>query len=99
MQRIAGNGGRIGGLLDEIGDHAGAVHRHHAKFAGFHPRNHQTANGDIRARVYMLLKHALIIHLVDMIARQNDHVFGRVAGDDIDILINRVGGAFIPHQF
>ena len=46
--------------------------------------------------VDVLLQHQLIIHLVDVIARQDDHIFGSVALDDVDILEHRVGGAFIP---
>ena len=46
--------------------------------------------------VHMLLQHELVVHFIDVIARQHDDVFGVVALDDVDVLINRVGGAEIP---
>ena len=45
----------------------------------------------------MLLEHFLVVHLVDMIAGEHHHVLRRVALDDVDVLIDRVGSAEIPH--
>ena len=47
----------------------------------------------------MLLQHQLIVHLVDVIARQDDHIFGAMAFDDVDVLEDGVGGAFVPLVF
>ena len=38
----------------------------------------------------------LVVHLVDMVAGQDDHVFGPVGLDDVDVLVDRVGGALVP---
>ena len=46
----------------------------------------------------MLLEHQLVIHLVDMIPRQNQHELRRIAFDDVDVLEDGVGGAFVPLQ-
>ncbi len=47
----------------------------------------------------MLLQHQFVVHLVDVVAGQDDHVFRRVALDDVDVLEHGVGGAFIPLRF
>ena len=40
--------------------------------------------------------HRAIVHLVDMIAGQDQHIFGIMYTDDIQILVHRIGGAFVP---
>ena len=44
----------------------------------------------------MMVHHFVIVHFVDMVAGQNNHVFGIESVDKFDILINRVCGAFVP---
>ena len=45
----------------------------------------------------MLLEHELIVHLVDVIARQDDDVLRAVALNDVDILEYRIGRSLVPH--
>ena len=73
---VAGHRGRIGGLLDEIDDPVVLVDMHHAERDRLHPRHLHAGDGDVGAAVAMLLEHDLIIHLVDVIARQDHHKFG-----------------------
>ena len=72
---------------------------HDAEAAGFLHRHLHATDSDVRAAVDMLLEHQFIIHLVHMVARQDDHIFRRIAFDDVDILEDRVGRAFIPLAF
>ena len=44
----------------------------------------------------MLLQHRLVVHLVDVIAGEQDDEAGGVALDDVDVLVDGVGGAGIP---
>ena len=44
----------------------------------------------------MLHKHRLVIHLVDVIAREDHEVLRSVAVDDVDVLEHRVGRAGVP---
>src|SRR5713226_9969818 len=44
----------------------------------------------------MLLEHDLVIHLVDVITRKNDHIFGRVVGNNVDILEHSVRRSHVP---
>ena len=46
----------------------------------------------------VLLQHLFVVHLVDMVAGEDDHELRRVALDDVDVLIDRVGRAEIPHR-
>ena len=88
--------GGLGQLLDKTDDAAVSVHRHHAEAAGLLAGHFQAGDRDIGALVAMLAQHQLIIHFVDMVARQDDHIFRSMAFDDVDILEHRIGGAFIP---
>ena len=56
-------------------------------------RHLEAADGDVGACVDVLLEHQLVVHLVDVVAGQDDDVFGRVALDDVDVLVDGVGGA------
>ena len=47
----------------------------------------------------MLLQHQLVVHLVDVIARQDHHELGIVRLDDIDVLKHGVGRAIVPLRF
>ena len=44
----------------------------------------------------MEIHHRFVIHFVDMVARQHDHVFGLFAFDGVDVLVNRVSSALVP---
>ena len=44
----------------------------------------------------MLAQHQLVIHFVNMVASQNDHILNAVAVDDVDILGHRISRALIP---
>ena len=66
------------------------------KPVGFHARHFEAADRDVGAGVDVLAQHQLVVHLVDVVAGQDDHVFGPVALDDVDVLVDRVGGALVP---
>jgi len=95
----AGDGGGIGGLLDEVDDPVGLVDVHDAEGGRLHPRHLDAGDGHVRTAVAVLLEHDLVVHLVDVVARQDDHEFGTVALDDVDVLEDGVGGALVPLGF
>ena len=64
--------------------------------AGILDRHGQAAHRHIGPAVDMLLQHDLVVHLVDMVARKDDHVFHAIAVDDVDVLGHSVGGAQVP---
>ena len=44
----------------------------------------------------MVLQHLLIVHLIDVVAGQDEDVVGVVQGDKADVLIDGVGGTLVP---
>ncbi len=45
------------------------------------------------------LQHRLVVHLVDVVAAENDDVVRAVALDDVDVLVHGIGGAGVPFGF
>ena len=71
---------------------------HDAEIARLRQRRLEAAHRHVGVRLDVLLQHLLVVHLVDMVAGQHDHVQRRVALDDVDVLIDGVGGAEIPDR-
>ena len=44
----------------------------------------------------MLLQHQPVVHLVDVVAGQDEDVLGLLAANGVDVLIDGVGGAQVP---
>ena len=44
----------------------------------------------------MLHEHLVVIHLVDVIAREDEHVFRFIHVDEIYVVIDRISGSFVP---
>src|SRR5207245_5029696 len=53
-------------------------------------------DGNIGAGVHVLLEHLGVIHLVDVIAGENENEFGALAANGINVLVHGVGGTLIP---
>ena len=63
---------------------------------GFRGVGFDGGHGDVGAGIDVLLEHLAVVHLVDVIAGENDDVGGTLAADGINILVDGVGGAEIP---
>ena len=72
------------------------VDMHDAEAGRLHARHLEAADGHVGAGVDVLLEHQLVVHLVDVVAGEDDHELGAVALDDVDVLEDRVGGAGVP---
>ncbi len=96
MSGLSGMPGGSLGFSEEGNDAVLFVDMHDAEAGGLHARHLEAADGDIGAGVGVLLEHQLVVHLVDVIAGQHDDVLGRVAADDVEVLVNRVRGAGVP---
>ena len=97
--RIAGNGRGISGLFEEGGNPIIAVHRHDAERCRFGARNCQTADRHVCIGGHMGLQHDLVIHFVDVIPSEDQHVIHVVAVHDIYVLGDGIGSAEIPFVF
>ena len=69
---------------------------HDAEGRGFVQADFQAADRHVGVLLDVLHQHRLVVHLVDVIAGQDDEVFGRVALDDVDVLVDRVGRPRVP---
>ena len=49
-----------------------------------------------RAHLLVVLEHSRIIHLIDMVARENQHIIRVVAVDEVHVLVNGVRRALVP---
>ena len=96
MLGVARDARRVLGLLQERDDPVLLVDMHHAEARGLHARHLEAADGHVGAGIDVLLQHQAVVHLVDMVAGQDDHELGPVGLDDVDVLVDRVGGALVP---
>src|SRR5262245_15383777 len=94
--RIAGNGFGIGDLLLEADDPLIGVDFHDAELPGGDGIDAQGPDGNVGADVQVVLDHRLVIHLVDMVAGEDDDIFGALFFQNVDVLIDGVGRAGIP---
>ncbi len=53
-------------------------------------------DGDVGAGVRVLLLHAGVVHLVDVVAGEDEDVLGLLGADGVDVLEDGVGGALVP---
>jgi hypothetical protein len=59
-------------------------------------RDGQRGDGDIGTGVAVLLLHQGVVHLVDVVAGEDEDVLGFFRADGVDVLIDGVGCALIP---
>ena len=72
------------------------VDRDDAESAALLDRHLDRRERDIGAVVDVRLQHPAVIHLVDVIAGQDDHVARVFAHDGVQVLVDGVGGALVP---
>jgi hypothetical protein len=90
------HGRRLGRLLDEGTDAQVLVDPHHAKTDGVLQRHLETAHRDIRPACHVRRQHGAVIHLVDVVAGQDQHVLGVVRRDDVEVLPHGIRRAGVP---
>ena len=83
-------------LFNKRADEIVGVDMHDPERGRLAERNLEAADGHVGGLLHMLREHLFVVHLVDVIARQDDDVFRRVALDDVDVLIDRVRRPGVP---
>ena len=68
----------------------------HAERLGLIGRHLDTADRQFSFRLDMRGQHLGIVHRIDMIAAQNQHIVRFVSVDDIQVLVDRIGGTLVP---
>ncbi|MND93382.1 hypothetical protein D3C80_855680 [compost metagenome] len=96
---IAGNARWDLRLFDELYHAVLVVDGHHAELAGIGNRHVDAGHRHVGALAGMGGQHAPIVHLVDVVAGDDQHVLGVAAVDEVQVLVNRIGGALVPLGF
>jgi hypothetical protein len=69
---------------------------HDAELPRVAERHGDAADGQVGVRLEVGADHLAVVHLVDMVAGQNQDVPRLLLLDRVDVLINGVGGALVP---
>ncbi len=72
------------------------VDLHHAELIALFQVDGNAADGAVRVVIDVILHDLRVIHLVDVVSGQNQHVIGTCLFDRIDVLVDGVGRALIP---
>ena len=96
MSGLPGMPGGSVGFSRNDDDPVVLVDMHDAEAGGLHARHLEAADGDVGAGSTCCCSIRLVVHLVDVVAGQDDHELGPVGLDDVDVLVDRVGGALVP---
>ena len=87
---------RILRLLFKLLDLPAVIRNHDSETARLFHRNRHRRDGNIRFVRLVVIQHHFIIHLVDMVARQNQHIIRIIRLHIIHILIDRIRRSRIP---
>jgi hypothetical protein len=87
---------RILRLLVEAQHAVRFIDRQHAEFLRAVQRHLNDADRDVRLLLDVQADHRAVVHLVDVVARENQHVQRPMCADDLHVLPQRVGRALVP---
>ena len=93
---LAGNGRRAGRLFQEAAHAHVLVHAHHAEAARFLYRHVDAADRHVGLLGDVVGEHVPVVHLVDVVAGQDQDVLRVVALEDVHVLVDGIRGALIP---
>ena len=83
----------MGGLFLKLVDVAVLAHVHDTEAGGFLEGDLKHGDGAGGVLLKMLAEHVGVVHLVDMVAGEDDNVFGVIGLDKAYVLIDSIGGA------
>src|SRR4029077_6920902 len=83
-------------LLFKAGDAAALINVHDAEAITLARVNKNGGQRDVSACGQVLVHHELVIHFVNVIAGEDDHMLTLLAADGINILVNGVGCTQVP---
>ena len=89
-------GVRLLGLLGELGDAARAVGRDDAKAGGLLPGHRHDGDGEVGVVPLVRGQHVSVVHAVELVAREDEHVLGVVLLDVAQVLGHGVSRALVP---
>ena len=83
-------------LLGEFRDAVPVGDGQHAEFARIGDGHFHHAHGDVGALLDVVGDHRTVVHLVDVVAGQHQHMLRMMRADVVEVLVDAVGGAAIP---
>ena len=87
---------RLGGLFRKARDAVPLGGGEHAEVARLARRHLHHAHRDVGALLHVVGDHRAIVHLVDMVAGEHQHVLGVMRDDQLEVLIDGIRGAAVP---
>ena len=84
------------GLLLKLVDLVVLVHVHDAEAGGLLQGDLQHGDGAGRLGLLVEVHHIGVVHLIDVVAGEDDHVLGVIQIQEPDVLIDGIGRALIP---
>jgi hypothetical protein len=75
------------------------VDAHDAELARLGKRHVDAGDAHVGAVLDVAGQHAAVVHLVDVVAGDDQHMLRLVAAEEVEILENRIGGSLIPLVF
>src|SRR5512135_1620537 len=68
----------------------------HAEMTGLGRVDKNGGESDVGAGIAMLPHHQAVVHLIYMVAGENEDELGFLAANGVDVLIDGVGGSHVP---
>ena len=87
---------RLFGFLREFTDAAVFIEAHDTEAAGFFPGNLVDGDGKIGIGILVDPEHVVVVHLVQMVAREHQDMFRIVAVHIFDVSVDRICRTVIP---
>ena len=93
---VAGDGLGRRRLFDEADDAVLRVDLHHAEGLGFFGTDAERSDGEVGPFFDVRFDEPLVVHLVDVVAGQDDDVLRALFLDRVNVLVDGVGGPHVP---
>ena len=83
-------------FLFQLGYRAVVVDEHQTEARSLLPRNFEGSDGAVGVLLFVIGEHLGVVHFIDVVAGENKNIFGRIAVDEVDVLIYGVRGVLVP---
>ena len=83
-------------LLLELDDALVGIDAHHAKLHRLLSRHLDAVHRERGATARVLVEHYRVVHLVDMVAAEDQHDLGPRLAQQVQVLVDGIGGAGVP---
>ena len=96
MVGVVGDGDWLLGFLQKAKDLILSIDLHETETGAVARRHRDAADGQVGLLLDVCPNHVAVVHFVNVVAGEDDHVAGIFLLNAVDILVDGVGGAFVP---